>query len=520
MFGSHATDQELFDQYRQEVLDGPELMYVGCLLSRAAQKFPAVTALICQDESITYQDLYRRACAVSKMLHAHGIKPKDRVLVMVNNSIEFYVAYYGVMQAGAVVAPLNVFLREKELAHIIKDSNPALIIASSELSELFQKTELPLPPLLTETALTTQASDQEVTAFKTTQLPRDEMAVLLYTSGTTGFPKGVMLSSNNIITNVLQGAARFRPQAHERIFAVLPLFHSFAQNTCVWAPFVFGYTVIIVPKIERRTILKGLEHKPTVFLGVPALFGLMCLLKSASLDSVTMFASGGDAMPDKIRVLFSLIYRRRIGAGYGLTETSPVVAACLEDEIVRVDTVGRPLVGVTVSFRDEQGNERPQGEVGELWVKGPNVMLGYYNADEANKNVFSDGWFKTGDLAYMDAQGRIVIAGRIKDLIAHKGFKIYPPEVENVIMLYPNVLRVGVIGMKDNLMGEVPVAYVQVRQAEEGIEQKLKELCDKNLASYKIPRYFICSVDELPLTSTGKVDKKVLRQRVHDDIKA
>lgn len=518
MFGSHKlTDQEMFEQYYQETLNGGALTYVGCLLQRASKKFPQSTALIFNDISITYPQLYERAVAISKIVQAHNVQPRDRVLLMMHNSIDFYAAYYGIMQTGAVVAPLNTFLREKELAHIIKDAQPTLIIASSELSELFSKTELPsLPPILTEHDIAVQGSAQEAAAFEPVRLGLDEMAALLYTSGTTGFPKGVMLSSNNIMNNILQAVARFRPEANERLFAVLPLFHSFAQNTCVWAPLVIGSTVIVVAKIDRREILRALKHKPTVFLGVPALFGLMCLLKTAPLDSVKLFASGGDALPDKIRVAFSLIYRRRICSGYGLTETSPVVAAFLEDELSHTDTVGCPLYKMECSLRDEQGKEVPAGEIGELCVKGPNVMLGYYNAPEATANVLKDGWLATGDLAYFDAKGRIVIAGRIKDLIAHKGFKIYPPEVENVILMHPNVLRAGVIGVKDEFVGEIPVAYIQLKQDEPGIEQALKKLCDQNLAAYKIPRSFICSTQELPLTATGKVDKKVLRLRHHE----
>jgi len=216
-------------------------------------------------------------------------------------------------------------------------------------------------------------------------------------------------------------------------------------------------------------------------------------------------------MPDKIRSYFSLLYGRKICSGYGLTETSPMISADLEDVLVSTNTVGKPVIGLQCVAKDEQGNDVPRGEVGELWVKGDNVMLGYYNAPEATADTMHDGWLKTGDLVYFDAQGKIVISGRIKDLIIHKGFNIYPQEVENVLISHANVLRAAVIGRMDDEHGETPIAYVQLRQAQEGIERELKKLCMQNLASYKIPREFICVTKDLPTTATGKINKKALR---------
>ncbi len=210
-----------------------------------------------------------------------------------------------------------------------------------------------------------------------------------------------------------------------------------------------GCTVIIVKKIERRAILEGLMHKPTVFLGVPALFGLMCLMKDASLDSVNYFASGGDAMPDKIRGGFEMIYQRKIAAGYGLSETSPVLTADLDDVTEPTDNVGRPLIGVEIEIRNDKGISVPQDMIGQIWVKGDNVMLGYYNEPEKTAQVIKDGWLDTGDLGYIGRQGKLIVTGRVKDIIVNKGFKIYPQEIENVILMHPDVIRVGVVGIPD-----------------------------------------------------------------------
>ena len=338
------------------------------------------------------------------------------------------------------------------------------------------------------------------------------MVALLYTSGTTGFPKGVMLSSRNILTNVVQVITRFGIIKQQRVFAVLPLFHSLAQNICVWSSIMMGCSVIIVPKIERRALLAGLAHKPTIFVGVPALFGVLCLLKTAPLDTISYFFSGGDALPDKIRSAFSLVYRRKICSGYGTTEASPVVSVDMEDVAEPTSCVGKPVIGVQCAIKDEAWIDLPANQIGQLWLKGDTIMLGYYNAPEVNKEAFKDGWFATGDLAYFDDDHKLVITGRTKDLIVNKGIKIYPQEVENIILLSANVMAVGVIGQDDPDAGQIPVAYVTVRQMTPDIENTLKQLCMQHLALYKVPRQFICSTQPLATTATGKVDKKVLRK--------
>lgn len=506
------NEQQFFDELDASITKDGQLLYVGRLLEGAAHQFKNVPAIIYQDQSITYHDLYRRASALTKYLKAQGVQPRDRIIICFENSPEFYIAYYGVLQAGAVVTPVNTFLKEYELAHIIKDAHPSIMLTSPDRVETFKKAEANgLPQIVTSDDF--PLVDKSFVPDEPIDLEPDEMAALLYTSGTTGLPKGVMLSSRNIMMNVVQGIARLQMwrDEQERLFGVLPLFHVFAQNACVWSALLIGATVILVPKIDRRQIISALKHKPTGFFGVPALYGLLCLLKTAPLDSVKYFISGGDAMPDKIRAYFELLYRRKICNGYGLTETSPLIAIDSDDIAQPTNTVGKPAIGVAIEIRDEQGKPLPTGMIGELWVKGDNIMLGYYNAPDVTNKVLKDGWFNTGDTFYVDEHGKLVITGRTKDLIIHKGINIYPQEIENVITSHPNVLRVGVIGIPDEA-GEVPIAYVQLREEEKDIEQKLKALCNQQLASYKIPRIFICSVQELPVTATGKVDKKILRK--------
>lgn len=499
-----------FDALYKTVLRDGKLMFAGRLLQRAVQEHGDTVALIYLDKHITYKKLYALASALSKkIVEKYGVKPRDRAIICFENSPEFYIAYFALWQAGIIVAPVNTFLKQTELSHIIVHAQPALIMTSSDRVELFETTGVALPPIVTEKDID---DVDESTPIEDTivDLQPEELAALLYTSGTTGLPKGVMLSSKNIMTNVLQIASLLGKPADERILGVLPLFHSFAQNTCIWASIFYGITIILVPKIERRYILEALQHKPTVFLGVPALYGLICLMKTAPLDSVRIFVSGGDALPDKIRSAFGLIYRRKLVNGYGLTETTPVISADLDDETVPAGNVGRPLVGIECAIRDEQGNDLAQGKIGIIWVKGDNIMLGYYNAPEATEQILKDGWFNTGDLGYIDSRGKIVITGREKDLIINKGVNIFPQEIENIILSYPNAIRAGVVGRHDG-DEEVPVAFVQLRTPEKDCEKHLKALCMQHLATYKVPRQFYCDTKDLPATATGKVDKKVLR---------
>jgi long-chain acyl-CoA synthetase len=509
----NKTEQQTFRDLLTSMVTGDRFICPGELLRRSAIMYADTPALIYENNEITYRTLYEQSCVFAHMLIKNGVQPRDRVIISLSNSPAFYIAYCAAWHLGAVVAPVNVFLIESELRHIINDAKPAACIVENSRMELFKAANATCAILTTDDIAS--CANKVVTPPELIVLQPDECATLLYTSGTTGVPKGVMLSSRNIMVNIAQVMARLNMQhySNDRLFAVLPLFHVFAQNTCFWSSFFAGITIILIPKIERRAILDGLKYKPTLFIGVPALYGLLCMMKNAPIESVRLFASGGDALPDKIRSTFALLYHRKLVNGYGLTETAPVLAAMLDDELVPAGTVGMPVAGVTYEIRANDGTVVPQGTSGQLWVRGDNVMLGYYQAIEATRAIFKNGWFNTGDLAYSDIKGRLVFTGREKDLIITKGFNVYPAEVENVIMQHQNVLAVGVIGCPDADLGEYVVAFVQIRTPQVGIENELKKICTQHIAAYKIPRLFICSTDELPMTATRKIDKKVLRKQ-------
>jgi long-chain acyl-CoA synthetase len=503
--------QERFETLYNQLLINDKLPFAASILERAARLWPQRTALYEENISITFKELYDQSCQISLFLHNKGVQAGDRVVIIWENSINFYKAYYGAWQTGAIATPVNTFLHPKELSYILNHAQPRVILISTALKEKFIIEDQKILTF-TENELFSSVSSQN--DFSIPERDSHEPAILLYTSGTTGFPKGVMLSSQNILINCLQGIACFSITEQERLYAALPLFHSYMQNTCVWSPFLVGAATIIVPKIERRALLHALEKKPTIILGIPALYGLFCLMKTAPFKYVKYFVCGGDALSDKTRYYFSLLYRRKICNGYGLTETSPFLAVNLCDEQASTSKVGHSLYGIEIAIRDEQSSELADGQVGNVWVKGENIMRGYYKDPQRTAQVIQDEWFNTADLGYKDEDGALILAGRESDLIKHKGMKIYPQEIENVLMLHPHLMQVAVIGVQEE-NEEIPIAFIGLSQENSTIIQELEALCKHHIASYKIPRRFIIR-DQLPTTATGKVDKKLLKREYHE----
>ncbi len=517
----NSQEKTLFYALRQKFIEHGELIPASKLLHRAFLNFPEQIALLKHGEQVTYQRLYRVAQSVSKKLFELGVKANDHVLLYAENSLEFYAAYFGILQCGAVVVPVNTFLHEQELTHVINDAEANIIFSTETLRGMID--QLIAQEKINKNLVVfsdKNISWDEPSPALITELPEpksiniDDLCILLYTSGTSGKPKGVMLSSRNIMTNAIQCYARFKMAGQhdrERFFCVLPLFHIFAQTSCIWLPIMTGSSVIVVSKIDRKLISDGLMLNPTIFFGFPALYGLLCMMKNAPLDTVKLFVSGADAMPDKIRTAFSLIYGRKICIGYGLTEAAPVVAVNYHNDLKHSTVVGAPVVGLDCQIRNEDGDILACGRIGNVWLRGDNIMMGYYKSPELTNQVMLNGWLNTGDLGLLDAHGELAITGRSKDLIIHKGFNIYPQEVENILMSHPMVIKAAVIGKEDALSGQIPVAYVALRAMHDTaeIEAQLRVLCTQNLASYKIPRYFTC-LQDLPMSPTGKIDKKQL----------
>ena len=491
---------------------------IHALPQRAATLFGDRPFLLYKKDVWSYQQCFDVAMHYAHRMIEKGVLAHEKVLIIADNSPLFYVGYCATWQIGAVVVPVNNFLKSAEIEHIINDCKPSFIICDQHrLKDLKIDSFSSVKGIMTEEDFSVE-KQAPLVELPLDKLDEDDLAVLVYTSGTTGAPKGVMLSSKNILTNIRQCIQKLEINENERVLCVLPLFHVFTQITCVWIALAQGISVVIVPKIERSLIIDGLSKHPTIIVGVPALFGLFCLFHTLNFWSVRLFIAGGDAMPDKIRSLFALLYGRKIINGYGLSEASPVVAANLDDVMSFTNTIGKPLDGIVCKLEPREGQpairQHEPYQIGQLFIKGANIMCGYYQDEAATQKVLHSGWLDTGDSAYFDTEGNLVITGREKDLIISKGFNIYPQEVENIIALHTAVLRVAVVGKYDELSGELPVAFVQLKHQISNIEKELSSLCAQHLAAYKIPRMFFCSTELLPVTSTGKVDKKQLRKKI------
>lgn len=522
---SFQPESKLFEQLKAEWVTGNHIAAVNELLPRVVSSHGTRLALIDPDRILTYHQWWYAVLLFAGQLRKQGVKEGSRVVLYATNSCEFYVAYFAIWHLGAIVVPLNVYLHEQEMAGILRDADPDMILTTPHSKERME-TALEISPAIScpHVVMTADLWDaHHYSAARLSELDAqvkkgrfkiDDTAVLLYTSGTTGVPKGVMLSSRNVMTNMLQVLTRLQSTVgadeSERFFSVLPLFHVFAQNACMWLPVALGASIIIVSKIDRRAITQGLQHAPTLFFGFPALYGLLVLMRTAQLDSVRMFVCGADALPDKIRMAFALIYGRKICAGYGLTEASPVVAVDGDNQDRATNEVGHLLPGIAHELRDATGTTAISGQVGTLWIKGDNIMQGYYKAPEATAQVLVDGWLNTGDLARQEADGSIAIVGRHKDVIINKGFNIYPQEVENVLLRHPAVIKAAVVGKTESDVGQIPVAYVALRDGTKIQAAELTQFCRQSLAAYKVPRTVNC-LDDLPMTATGKIDKKQLQ---------
>ncbi len=506
-------ERDLYQQLSDIFLQEGSFFNPANILKRAANRYEKRIAVWYKNECFSYGQLFCRAYFWEQKLKEKGIKSGDQVALFLHNSPAFYIAYCAAWQLGAVVVPLNTFLKSSELKHIVEHSDIKAIFIDQSLLPIWSEVNHS-GVIITDVDIAEVS--YEVYAFNNTFLSAisdydpDALSVLIFTSGTTGKAKGVMLTGRSIMTNVCQSIARLGFTDHEIVAAVLPLFHVFAQTASFWISFLLGATVILIPKIERAFLYEALTYRPTVFVGVPALYGFLCMLKNVQLDSVRLFVSGGDALPDKIRMYFAFLYGRIIANGYGLSETSPVIALSMSNSLGVTNSVGKPLLDIACQIRTLDGEICSAGIIGILFIKSASVMKGYYCNESETQAVFSDDWFCTGDFAFLTDQGELVITGRYKDLIVNKGLKIYPQEVENILLMHPDVIRAAVIGFADPLSGQIPIAFVQIKQQNKSIVQELEDLCRVHLASYKIPRKITATCDSLSLTSTGKVDKKLL----------
>ncbi|MFF2464770.1 long-chain-fatty-acid--CoA ligase [Streptomyces mirabilis] len=513
---------------------------VSRLLTDSVSRHPERTAIIFGDDRITYDALDSAANRVANLLVSRGIQPGDKVAVSCLNLPHFSSIYFGILKAGAAVVPLNVLLKAREVAYHLADSDakayfafegtPELPIgeaswegfqASAGCTEFFliEGGGAPRSGGETPESYASVVAEQSVT-FRTVERDDDDTAVVLYTSGTTGHPKGAELRHRNVYENALVGIDLFAADSErpDTYLCVLPLFHAFGQTVIQNGAFAFGGTIVMQPRFEAQAALRlMLAHDVTFFAGVPTMYwGLLAALDE-TVDVARLAANlrvavaGGSALPGEIHKQFEDRFGVTILEGYGLSETSPIASFSRFGEEPRVGSIGVPIPGVEMKLIRDDWSEVKGGpdEIGEIAIKGHNVMKGYYKRPEATAEAIREGWFRSGDLARKDEDGFYYIVDRSKDMIIRGGFNVYPRELEEVLMEHPAVSLVAVIGVPHESHGE-EIKAVVVRKAGSGTtEEELAAWAKERLAAYKYPR-IVQFVDELPLTSTGKILKRQL----------
>lgn len=518
------------------------MLNLAMILDDAAAKYPDREAVVQGTTRLTYGQVNAMASQVANALVARGIRPGDNVALSCPNLPYFPIVYYGILKAGAVVVPLNVLLKGPEIAYHLQDSEARAYFCFEGSPELpmaqmghegFQNARgceffvvLPTDPTApspiegTET-LTSFLQHQPARSVTADRGPEDT-AVILYTSGTTGRPKGAELTHDNMLVNAFiardLSAKAIDHTKVQKILIALPLFHSFGQTTQMNAGFLAANTIVLVPRFDAAAVADlFIREEINLFSGVPTMFwGLLNHVRQNGIDpapivaNLRMCTSGGSAMPVEVLRAFEDTFKVSVLEGYGLSETAPVATFNHFDLPRKVGSIGIPIFGCEVRIVDENDNELPPNEPGEIVIRGHNVMKGYYNRPEATAEAIRDGWFHTGDVAYRDEDGYLFIVDRLKDMIIRGGFNVYPREIEETLMEHPAVSLATVIGVPDEESGEEIKAFVIRKPGTTVTEDELIAWSKQRMAAYKYPR-MVEFRDALPMTATGKILKRELR---------
>jgi long-chain acyl-CoA synthetase len=464
--------------------------------------------------AMTYRALDEASARVAGLLHERGLKPGDRVGIMMPNVAEVPVVYYGVLRAGGVVVPMNPLLKAREVAYYLGDSGAGLVFAwhafadqarggaEQAEAESIVVDGVSFPDLLASVTPDYQVVDTD----------DEDTAVILYTSGTTGHPKGAELTHHNLISNTeVTRADIVQARPDDVIFGGLPLFHVFGQTVALNVAVASGACLTLLPRFDAEHALRIIAgHRVTVFEGVPTMYvALLHQPNRADYDtsSLRMCISGGAALPVEVLRGFEEAFGVPVLEGYGLSETSPVASFNLPGRERKPGSIGTPIRDVQMRVVDEADHEVPQGEVGEIVIRGPNVMKDYWHRPEATAEAIRDGWFHTGDLARVDEDGYFYIVDRKKDLIIRGGYNVYPREIEEVLYEHPAVAEAAVIGLPHPSLGEEVAAAVALKPGAAITAEELRDYVKGQVAAYKYPRH-VWIVDSLPKGGTGKIQKR------------
>jgi long-chain acyl-CoA synthetase len=486
---------------------------LATFLTETAGRHGDRTAIKLDDVEVPYAGLDAASARVAGLLAERGVGPGDRVGLMLPNVPYFPMAYYGILRLGGVVVPMNPLLKGREVQFFLEDPGAKVLFAWHDFGEA---AEAGADAAGADCILVKPGEIEQLVAAAD---PRDEVAdredddtaVILYTSGTTGKPKGAELTHSNLTMNVKVASSLFDYSEEDVILGCLPLFHSFGQTCALNCSVRVGACLTLLPRFEPEKALEIIQRdKVTVFLGVPTMYSAMLNCERREdydVSSLKMCGSGGAAMPGEVQRGFEEAFGAKVLEGYGLSETSPVASFNHPDRERKTGSIGTPIEGVEMKAVDEDGNEVAQGEVGEIVIKGHNVMKGYWNRPQATEESIKDGWFHTGDMGKVDEDGYFFIVDRKKELIIRGGYNVYPREIEEVLYEHPAVAEAAVVGVPHDELGEEVGAAVVLKQGEELDADELKSYVKENVAAYKYPRR-IWFPDELPKGPTGKILKR------------
>jgi len=492
------------------------------------------TALFVGDEKITYANLLDRVNALAGYLSIKGVQKGDRVALFLRNSPEFLITLFAVSKIGAVSVPINTFLKAEEINYIIEDSNSVVLVASAIYKETIDKSDVEdLCDLVIWKGDIDRPNSFNVRfidainsrmSIHETKNSIDDMAVIIYTSGTTGQPKGAMLSYRNIFSNSIAGVERIKVNEKDIGIVFLPMFHSFTLSIGVILMMYVGGSIVIIKSIKpfSNIFKQTLTKKVTLFLGIPDVYNALIKAKLPWyfmwFNRVRGFISGASALPESTLIAMGQKFKRAsLLEGYGLSEASPAICINPIDK-PKGKSVGPAMYGYEIKIVDDDMKELAIGGIGEVIARGENIMIGYLNRPEATAKTIVNGWLLTGDMGYIDKEEYLFLVDRKKDLIISKGINIYPREIEDVIDSFKGVKSSAVIGIPDDKNGEIAVAYIELEDSTEKIDEgAMRAHLKHHLANFKLPRV-IHFIDELPKTATGKVLKRVLKDNLAKEV--
>jgi long-chain acyl-CoA synthetase len=479
----------------------------------AGREDPDHIAVKLDDAEVSYKMLDGVTAHMVGLLRDHGVKPGDRVGIMLPNVPYFPVCYYGILRAGGIVVPMNVLLKKREVGYYLKDPEAKLLIAWNDFAEAAQTgaEEAGAECLLVKPG---EFENQVGAAEPVTEVADTgdgDTAVILYTSGTTGQPKGAELSNANLARNAEASRGLFGLGSEAVVLGALPLFHTFGQTCGMNATLGGGGTLTLIPRFDPAKALEIIQRdKVNVFQGVPTMYGAMLHLDNRDdydVSSLQVCASGGSAMPVELMRGFEEAFGCKVLEGYGLSESSPVASFNHPDRERKPGSIGTPIEGVEMKVVDDDSNEVDQGEVGEILIKGHNVMNGYWNREDATAETIVDGWLHTGDIGKVDEDGYFFIVDRKKEMIIRGGYNVYPREIEEVLYEHPDVREAAVLGIPSDEYGEEVAAAVALKDGASASPEDLRNYVKEQVAGYKYPRK-VWLVDELPKGPTGKILKR------------